>query len=185
MAMTEALRQSILLGAVNVTGAAPTGPDGNPDYSQWELNLRTNVRRLTSMLAPESRASKLVDRLDACSKFVATVSYVDQEVTSKRGYVVLKSKDNKTQEDKFEGLRTDIVTGSEETKQFARQLRALTGHKVLVFKEMDEMGNGQKVRLITHVEDLGEDAFFTDADIEAAQEYAAENSKGLRGLKAA
>lgn len=172
MAVTEALRQSIILGAANITG--PIGDD----ESDWEIRLKQNAKRLTSMLSPESVLSRAIDTLDGCDKFTATIAFVGQEEKSKRGYVVLKGAPTDKNETGLEALRTEIVAGSKENTAFAKRLRSLTGHRVLVFKELQEMkGNGRKVRVIQHVEDLGEDHFITDEDLDAAQAFANEQTQ--------
>jgi len=106
------------------------------------------------MLMPNSRVSKQVTNLRACDKpFPATVLGGKIEESSTRCLVrilAVKSKDGQPEE-----IRTDR-TDSADGKAMLERVKALKGHKVLVFKQM-ETNNGTDYRVLRHIVDLGED----------------------------
>lgn len=161
-------RNSIILNAV-----AMTGPVGD-DIALWEAQLASNAMRLTTLLEPGSSVAKRIDMLGAAKKFVGTVLLVAKEPTSKRGFVVLKTTPTKLSPDGIETVRTEIADweGKEgEAFAFAKQVRGLVGHRVLVYIEMQTAKDdpSRKFRTLQHVVDYGPDTSVTEADYDAAQ----------------
>lgn len=172
MPATEEQRRSIILGAVSMAGPI------TEDVENWDRTVRNGIKRLSSMLGENSGESRLISMLDEAKKFPATVLYVGKENTSGRGFIVLKTKPSKHNEEGVETCRTEIIKDNEEARALCRWLREIKGHRVLVYLEMQETKSGQKVRIIQHAEDLGEDRFVTDADYEAGQAKAQESMRG-------
>ena len=168
MAVTEALRQSIILGAVGMSGEV------GDDASAFEARVKANAKRLTGMLSEHSPVAKTIDMIDEAKKFPATILYVGKEPKTNRAFVVIKTKPTDDNPDGIETARTEIVDWagkSGEAYDFAKQTRDnLTGHRVFVYIDLQIAKNtGRKVRILQHVEDLGEDTFITDADLEAGK----------------
>ncbi|MCU6479110.1 hypothetical protein [Arthrobacter sp. A2-55] len=158
MALDAKERNNIILGAVNMTG--PDTPvfdeDGNRIPSDWNSRLKLNAKKLTAMLSETSDISKTVDMLAECKVFVGTILYVTKEKSSKRGFVGLKTQESKFSPDGVETVRTEITEGNPDVNEFCRNLRNLTGHRVLVYVFMDKSEDGtRKFRVLQHVEDLG------------------------------
>jgi hypothetical protein len=175
MAVTEALRQSIILGAVGMSGEV------GDDASAFEARVKANAKRLTGMLSEHSPVAKTIDMIDDAKKFPATILYLGKEPKTNRAFVVLKTKPSDDNPDGIETARTEIVDWegkSGEAFEFAKQTRNLTGHRVFVYIELQiAKGTGRKVRILQHVEDLGEDTFITDADLEAGKSRAAKDMR--------
>jgi hypothetical protein len=78
--------------------------------------------------------------------------------SSTRGIVTLfTSVDAERRPDGLESVRTDRTDGDPAARALANRFRALTGHKVRVYVDVEVMGSNtsKKVRVVKHVEDLG------------------------------
>lgn len=172
MSIDTTTKQSIILGAVGMTG--PVGESS----SEWDARLMGNVKRLTTLLSDGSSAAKTIDMLAEAKKFVGTIAYVGKEKTSKRGFVVIKTGTDRD-EHGLETVRTEIVEGNESVKAFAKDLREnMIGHRVVLYVEMQTGKTAdRKFRILQHVEDLGEDTSITDEDLENARARAAKDMK--------
>lgn len=167
MAVTEALRQSIILGAVGMSGEV------GDDASAFEARVKANAKRLTGMLSEHSPVAKTIDMIDEAKKFPATILYVGKEPKTNRAFVVIKTKPTDENPEGIETARTEIVDWegkSGEAFEFGKLAKALTGHRVFVYIELQiAKGTGRKVRILQHVEDLGEDTFVTEDDFAAGK----------------
>lgn len=164
-AIDEHTRTQIILGAV---GAA--GPRGD-DAAEWTARVRENAVSIAVMLGENSSVSQALDKFLAAGKpFPVTILGGKREQTSTRVLVRFMSK-----EGEVETIRTDR-TDTPEGLAMANTVRALVGHKVLIWKELEEMGggaNGRKVRVLRHVEDLGADPEFEQKKASAQRAEAA------------
>lgn len=167
MAVTEALRQSIILGAVGMSGEV------GDDASAFESRVMANAKRLTGMLSEHSPVAKTIDMIEEAKKFPATILYLGKEPKTNRAFVVFKTKPSDDNPEGIETARTEIVDWETKKGQpfaFAKQTRDLTGHRVFVYIELQvAKGTGRKVRILQHIEDLGVDTFITDEDIAAGK----------------
>lgn len=171
MAVAAPERNAIIFGAVGMTG--PIGEDP----SDWNLRLKQNAKYLTTLLSEGSPVAKTIDMIDEAKKFVGTVLFVTKEPTSKRAFVVLKTNPSKLNEDGIETVRTEIVDWegkSGEAYSFAKDLKSLTGHRVLLYVEMQTGKDDatRKFRILQHADDLGPDDSVTEDDYEAGKERA-------------
>lgn len=155
MAIDAKERNDIILGAVGMTG--PVGDS----QSEWDAKLKSNAKSLALMLNDNSDVARTINMLAECKNFVGTILGVQKEASSTRGFIAIKTVESKFSPDGIEVARTERTDSSEEAKAFASRLRReLVGHRVLVWIEMQETKNGQKVRILQHVQDLGEDPEF-------------------------
>lgn len=172
--LSAEIRQSIILGAVSMTG--PVGADS----LAWESTVMGNVKRLTGMMSEHSPVGKTITMLEEAKKFPATVLFLGKEPKTNRGFVVLKTKPSDQNPEGIETARTEIVdwdSKSGEAFEFAKRVRGLTGHRVFVYIEMQTAKNDRKVRVLQHVDDLGPDGFLEDKDIEAGKARAAKDMR--------
>jgi hypothetical protein len=155
MALDAKERNDIILGAV-----AMTGPVGE-SQSEWDAKLKSNAKSLALMLNDNSDVARSINMLAECKNFTGTILGVQKEASSTRGFIALKTVESKFSPDGIEVARTERTDSSDEAKAFASRLRTeLTGHRVLVWVEMQETKGGQKVRILQHVQDLGLDPDF-------------------------
>jgi hypothetical protein len=155
MALDAKERNDIILGAV-----AMTGPVGE-SQSEWDAKLKSNAKSLALMLNDNSDVARSINMLADCKNFTGTILGVQKEASSTRGFIALKTVESKFSPDGIEVARTERTDSSDEAKAFASRLRTeLTGHRVLVWVEMQETKGGQKVRILQHVQDLGLDPDF-------------------------
>ncbi|ACL42349.1 hypothetical protein Achl_4398 (plasmid) [Pseudarthrobacter chlorophenolicus A6] len=152
-------RNDIILGAVSMTGPIAEGQT----RSEWDSQLKENAKSLALMLNDNSDVARTINMLSECKNFVGTILGVQKEASSTRGFVAIKTTESKFAPDGIETVRTERTDSSAEVKAFASRLRTeLTGHRVLMWVEMQEIKNsaGQKVRILQHVQDLGPDPDF-------------------------
>jgi hypothetical protein len=137
-----------------------TGPVGE-SQSEWDAKLKSNAKSLALMLNDNSDVARSINMLADCKNFTGTILGVQKEASSTRGFIALKTVESKFSPDGIEVARTERTDSSDEAKAFASRLRTeLTGHRVLVWVEMQETKGGQKVRILQHVQDLGLDPDF-------------------------
>ena len=151
--MDSNTRTQLITSAVNMTG--PVGDDP----SAWQGQVRLNLAQLTAMTAERSSYSRLIEEVTSAKVFSGTVLAVKREERSTRGLVTLKTRPSEHAEDGTETARTDR-TDTPDGLAMARKIQSLKGHRVMVWVYIDEVAGkaDRKVRVIKHVEDLGEDA---------------------------
>lgn len=158
---SDTLRQQIILAAVNAAGERYE--DETPQ--QYEARVVAEARRIKVMTSPQSRVSRAIDILDECKVFPAVIEDIKKEASSTRGLVLLRTRPSKHSPDGKETVRTER-TDNPEGYAMAMTLRKLIGHRVLLWVELEAVGDGStKVRVLRHVEDLG---VASDADSDAA-----------------
>lgn len=167
--------RDIILAALNMTGPVPVDEDGNPDKAKWDKSLRENAVDIAVLTSGFSPLSKTLATLESCKKFTGTIEGVLKEAKSTRGFVAFKTKVSQWAKDGYETGRTERTDSGQEAVDLANKLRALRGHRVLVWVDMQQTTEGQKVRVVKHVEDLGIDE---DWDLEAGQQIAADKLAG-------
>ena len=150
MAIDEATRTQVILAAV---GSA--GPVGD-DKAEWNQRVTDQAVTIAVMLGESSSVTKALEAFERAGKpFPVTILGGRTEHSSTRVIVLFRNKDGENEE-----IRTDRTDGPEGTAM-SNIVRALVGHKVLLWKEVETYNGGQgKVRVIRHVEDLGVDVEF-------------------------
>lgn len=152
--MQEQTRTQVILAAVGMAGPS-TG-----DLARWQANVLDNVGAVTAMLAPGSVYARRAEAVAGAKVFPATVLGITKEQSSTRGLVTLKTAPSQYNQDGTETARTDR-TDTFEGLKMAQRIRALKGHRVMVWVTLEEFDSARgksKVRVVTHVEDMGEDA---------------------------
>lgn len=143
-------RTNIITAAVNAAG--PVGDD----RAAWNAKVTENAVAISVMLTETSSVNKAIDQIAACKVFPASVVEIVKEQRSTRGVVTLKTKPSTHAPDGIETARTDR-TDNAQGQAMAKKIRSLVGNRVLLWVELEVMANGNKVRVIRHVEDLGVD----------------------------
>jgi len=150
MTMEQAQKNQIAIAAVNVAG--PVGDD----TGAWKDRVLEAAGTITAMLSPTSDVSRIIDSVAGAKVFTATVLAITKETSSTRGLVTLGTKVSEHSPDGTETARTER-TDSPLGLAMARRIRGLIGHRVAVWVDVQTMANStNKVRVITHIEDLGE-----------------------------
>jgi hypothetical protein len=148
--MDSTTRTVIILAAVSAVG--PRG-----DVADWDFEVAKAAVHITAMLGETSTVSRAVAQVEASTPFPATILSVEPEKSSKRALVTLRTRPSEHHPDGIEPARSERYDGPF-GKDMARRLRALIGHRVIVWVEREAMSNGtRKVRVIRHVEDQGID----------------------------
>lgn len=167
-AVSESPYRDIILAAVNAAGPIPMDEAGNPDKAAWDRNVAENAVNISVLTSTHSPIAKRLAMLQTCKKFPATVLGVKKESNTTRGFIVMKTKVTDHSPDGIEIARTERTDASVENALFAKRLQGLKGHRVLVWIDMQTMAsNNRKVRVIQHVEDLGEDSEYNAEEAEA------------------
>lgn len=154
-------RTAIITSAINMAG--PVGED----RAAWNATVTENAIAVSLMLGETSAVNKAIDQIENCKIFPATVTNIVKHEASTRGVVTLKTKPSTHAPDGVETARTER-TDNAAGQSMAKRVRALVGHRVLIWIELETMSNGNKVRIIRHVEDLGVDPEFADQATENA-----------------
>ena len=174
--MSENNRSDIILAAINAVGQVESGKD-------WEAEVTLKAIEIAVLTGEKSNVGKAVDVvLHPDTKiFKGTIVEVEKEASSTRGLVTLntgterESKHGITKAVLPAGLeqvrtdRTDNALG----KAIALRARSLKFHQVLVWVEIETMANGNKSRVLRHVQDLGVDPAYAAAAQAAADQAAA------------
>ena len=149
--MEQSEKNQIVIAALNAAG--PVGEDAD----EWNIRLLELAGQFTAMLSPTSAISKVIESVSASKVFTGVVLEIKKEASSTRGLITLKTRVSEHSPDGTEQVRTER-TDSPFGLSMARRVRALIGHRVVVWVEVQTMSNGSsnKVRVITHIEDLGE-----------------------------
>lgn len=136
-----------------LAGILMTGPrDPELDSRVWEAEVLTNALEAQSLMGEGSRMSKTIEGIKV---YTAVVDSIKKETKSTRGLVTLKVKPSTYAKDGVEQIRTER-TDRPDGLAMAKRIKGLVGHKVLIFKEIEVMANGNKSAVIRHVRDLGE-----------------------------
>lgn len=146
MAQLDAsVRTQVILAAV---GSA--GPVGD-SKAEWSAKVRAQAVTIAVMLGEHSSVSQALAAFGRAEKpFPATILGGSKEASSTRVVVRFRNVSGEAEE-----IRTDR-TDSPEGLAMANVVRGLVGHKVLIWKEIEEYNQGKgKVRVLRHVEDLG------------------------------
>jgi hypothetical protein len=141
---------AIILAAINASG-----PNDGDDY---QSRVIANAKNISVLLGENSPVNKAITQMENSKNFTAIVGPIVKEKSSTRGLVKLKTKPSGHSPEGQETARTDR-TDNPEGKAMAKRLQSLLGHRVLLWVEVEEYSssNGSgKVRVIRHVEDLGE-----------------------------
>ena len=151
--LDEATRTQVILAAV---GSA--GPVGD-DKAEWSAKVRAQAVTIAVMLGEQSSVAQALNAFGRSEKpFPATILGGRKEVSSTRVVVRFNNKDGEQEE-----IRTDRTDGPEGLAM-ANIVRGLVGHKVLIWKEIEEYNGGKgKVRVLRHIEDWGVDPTFVPA----------------------
>lgn len=148
--MEQSEVNQIVLAAISAAGPVTEG-----DQSEWTVRVHDMAARIATMCSPSSSVSKVVNGVADSKVFTATVIGITKESSSTRGLVTLKTRPSKFHEDGVEQARTER-TDSAVGKAMARRIRALVGHRVVLWVEVETVGDGaSKVRVVRWVEDLG------------------------------
>lgn len=136
-----------------LAGILMTGPrDPEVDPREWEARVLENTLDAQSLMSDGSRLYKTVEGIKVYS---AVVDAIQKEKKSTRGLVTLKVKPSTYAKDGIEQVRTER-TDRPDGLAMAKKIKGLIGHKVVIFKEIEVMANGNKSAVIRHVKDLGE-----------------------------
>src|SRR5207253_1489873 len=146
-------RSAVTVDAANLVLVTPAASLAGPAASVESITAR--AVDLALLAAPDSPVMATVDRVLAASRFVAVIRGVAVEDSSTRGLVKLETR--KGDEVDTETIRTERTDGPE-GRAMVDRLRPLIGHRVLVFKEVEDGGRDRKYRLLVHVVDLGHEA---------------------------
>ena len=149
MAMDGQQRQQVVLAAT-----AAAGPVGE-DPAGWRDRVYVAAREIALACNPHSRVGRAVDTMAAVSKvFSATVTGIETEPSSTRGLVTLHTRPSEWYPDGVEQVRTERTDQADGAHMYGI-VEELVGHRVMVFVEQQETGQGKAVRVVRHVEDLG------------------------------
>lgn len=151
-------KAQVILAAVNAVG--PADPASDVPWSAQVAQKSAEIYLLA--YGERSAAVKALNGIEASKVFTATVLDVKKEQSSTRGLVSLKTRPSTFHPDGVEQARTER-TDDPSGRAIARALKAIIGHRVLVWVEVEEINNGaSKVRVIRHFEDLGPDTSEAD-----------------------
>ena len=150
--MSTISREEIVLAAVNSAG--PKGEEETPE--QYQGRIAAQARSIYLMLGERSPVRRKLDALADAKVFTGEVVKVVREKSSTRGKITLKTQPSKHYPDGLETVRTERTDGEDgQGLAMAKRFTELKGHRVLLWVEVQEMSNGNKVRIVQHVEDLG------------------------------
>ena len=159
--------------------ATVVGPAGDRDPADWQAAMLDTAVALYAMASANGVVGKYLDGIarveDAAANkrtkegkiFTATVRSSDKEQATGRALIVLTNFDEATKKWKDENVRTDFLSNEDGLgKRLAKMARSLEGHKVKVWVELEPMnnGSGQSVRMLRHIEDLGANTAFAEAE---------------------
>lgn len=146
----SATTEDIVLAAVGSI-EPKSAEESDRDY---QMRVSQQAVALSIMTGENSPVSKAIARINNCKVFTATIEKVVKEKSSTRGKVSLRTKPSKWNDEGREEARTER-TDNPEGLAMAKRLTELKGHRVLLWVEVEEYDGG-KVRVVRHVEDLGE-----------------------------
>ena len=157
MSDTATSNRDLILAAVSLAGPVPEDEAGVPDKEAWNDKVRAHALDLFGLTSEYSPLSKLLNTLQGpnTKKFVGVLEGVLKENSTTRAFVAMRTQVSKYAQDGIEVARTERTDAGPEHVEFARKLVGLRGHRLLFWVEMQETAEGQKVRVLRHVEDLG------------------------------
>jgi hypothetical protein len=145
--MTEldaASRVALVAGAATVTG-----PGASPSV------IEATVVDLALMADPDSLVMKRLVRIQGAQRFVAELVDVTIEQSSTRAVLSFPTTDLERHPNGLETMRTERTDQPDGMSMYRRAL-GLKGHRVLVFKELQDTNDPKKkVRICLHLIDLG------------------------------
>lgn len=162
MSLPDAVRVQVITAA-----ATAAGPSSEPG---WAERVADNAVSLVTLASPDSPVSKRMEAVLNAKRFVATLTAVDIEESSTRGVVTLQGKPSSFNETGVEHARTERTDGNEGAAM-VRKLKGLVGNRVLVYIDVQDIGQGanaRKMRVLVHVDDLGPDRFAAQAQAKPA-----------------
>lgn len=147
--MDENLRSQIIIAAITAVGPVE-------DKASWQDRVIEKAAEITALINEKSLVAKTVDSVAVSKVFSAEVTGLTYEKSSTRGIVSLKTQPSKFHEDGIETARTER-TDNPMGVAMGKRLKALIGHRVMIWVEVEEISGGAgKVRIVRHVQDLGE-----------------------------
>ena len=148
--MEQSDKNQIVIAAV--TAAGPVGDD----RAAWSDRVLEMAAQIAAMTSPASDVMTTIDSVNNAKVFTAVLLEIKKEQSSTRGLLTLKTRVSEHAPDGTEQARTER-TDTRQGIAMARRCRALVGHRVAVWVEVQTMKNStNKVRVIAHIEDLGE-----------------------------
>ncbi|WP_277212289.1 hypothetical protein [Isoptericola croceus] len=149
MDIDAATKQQIVVAAMSAVG--PVGEDS----AAWESEVARTAARFTAVAGNDQHpAFRAVEQVAAAKVFTGTVVSIVKEQSSTRGLITLHTGTERS-DDGTESVRTER-TDNPVGLAMAKQVRSLVGHKVVVWIEVETMKNGNKSRVLRHIEDRGE-----------------------------
>lgn len=135
--------------AVILAAIAAAGP--NTGHG-WSRRVEENATEIQLMLDERSRVNTRLNTLKACDKpFVATILGGAIEQSSTRAIVRLRT----TMDHDVEAIRTER-TDSADGRAMLEKVKAAKGKRVRIWKFVDEPSPGRKVRVLWHMQILGD-----------------------------
>ncbi|MBC9927327.1 hypothetical protein [Leucobacter sp. cx-169] len=151
----------------NIINTAIISMANNPqldDPRSADMKLYDEVVRIANLYSPASMLESAVRSVERQYKdviewktIIGTLNWVDKEVTSKRGVIVLLNPPS--DHNKMSGqevLRTRNVEWDATAQALAQSAQHLVGHKVLCVGAMEKMANGNKIRMIYSMRSLSD-----------------------------
>ncbi|WP_298349360.1 hypothetical protein [Ferrimicrobium sp.] len=150
--MDDDTKARLILSALTLAGE-PAAGEGDDTYNE---RLANTVARVAALCAPRSPLAVVIDDVldPEAKRFVGTITKVVKEASSTRGVVYMDCNPSDRHPDGKETARTDR-TDNPNGLRVAHLAQSLLGHRVLFTVKLEVMPNGDKVRIIKHVQDLG------------------------------
>lgn len=150
----KTLEQEAILGAYTAAGSVM-------NYDTDEEYREEVVRKGKEIIMDLDENSDLYRKLNLlveCKKFVGTLLVAEVEQRSTRGFIGLATKGgSKFNQEGVDTLRTDRTDASREAQELIEAAQGMIGHRVLVYMTYEETKNGDKVRVLLALKDLGKD----------------------------
>jgi hypothetical protein len=148
--MEQSDKNRIAIAAVTAAGSV------GDDRAAWNDRVLELAAQITAMTSPSSDVMTAIESVSNAKVFTAVLLEIKKEQSSTRGLVTLKTRVSEHAPDGTEQARTER-TDTRQGLAMARRCRALVGHRVAVWVDLQTMkGGSNKVRVIAHIEDLGE-----------------------------
>lgn len=167
MSLDSKTRLELMIAAMNAVGPVPAEPTRSSSGAeiaspteQWEFDVEQKAMEIMTMASQGSRFSRALDviatahdrSVSSSKAFSATVKGVEIEERSRRAVLTVRAR-GAEEDEQVRTDRTDTGRGA----LMARTAKALVGHRVMVYIEMEETSQGRKVRILRHLTDLGPD----------------------------
>ena len=144
--MSEELAQQVVLAAVNAAGPMKS-------HGEWRAKVSDLIPEIAAMLSEGAPQTVAAENVIGAFRFVAAIVGWEVEATSKRVLVELKPDTPSSRSKHPEGhetirtYRTDSPMGKAQLRQLEEAGR---GAKILVYRAMEKMANGDEARLLAH-----------------------------------